>query len=139
MNACLLDRAGTTRPAAARGPRLEARHLGARHNCLWVCRISDRVVGMIGLRNAGPGMAQLRLFQVDPEWCHTSVPKKLIQCVHGQCRRAGLARMVMDARVAPPWFLQSLCRHGFWFEGCRTDLGRRVLEFRVEHGARRLA
>ena len=103
-----------------------------RQDYLWICRIAGRVVGTVGLRHAGPAAAQMCFFHVDPEWQHTSVPRKLIQCVRGHSADFCLARIVMEPRAAPRWLLRSLPRHGFQFVGCNAALGSRMLEFRVE-------
>jgi len=95
----------------------------------WVCRIAERVVGAIGVAPDGLDGLCIRLFRIDPEWQHTSVPKKLIECVRNHAERCGRSRIVVEPRVVPRWLLQSLGRYGFHFEGWRSVCDREVLEF----------
>lgn len=134
MNTCLLARPRSVKMAATGRRRAKARPLTARQDYLWLCSIGGRVVGMAGVRHDGPDAARLCLFHVDPEWQHTSVPGKLIECVRGYSRHSGLSRIVMESRVAPRWLLLSMRRRGFRLTACRMALRQQVLEFRVEHG-----
>jgi GNAT superfamily N-acetyltransferase len=104
-----------------------------------MCRIADRVVGVIGVSPDGLDGLCIRLFRIDPEWQHTSVPRKLIECVCRHARHVGRHRIVVEPRVVPRWLLQSLGRYGFQFEGWRSVCDREVLEFSVRSEPRRVA
>jgi GNAT superfamily N-acetyltransferase len=96
-----------------------------------MCRIANRVLGMIGICPDGLDGIRIHLFRIDPEWQHTSVPKKLFQRVRRYAQHHGLGRIVVEPRVVPRWLLQSLGRHGFHFEGWRSVCGRELLEFSI--------
>jgi N-acetylglutamate synthase-like GNAT family acetyltransferase len=132
MNTCLADRPTVKKSTAAR--RRRTRHLLASLDSMWVCNIGGHVVGTVGLRRVGPDAVRLSLFHVDPEWQHTSVPAKLVGCVRSHFQHAGLSQIVMDPRVAPQWVGQLLGRRGFHFDGYRDVLGKRDMEFHIEHG-----
>jgi GNAT superfamily N-acetyltransferase len=97
-----------------------------------MCRIADRLVGMIGICPDGLDGLRIHLFRIDPEWQHTSVPRKLFQRVRRHAKRRGLGRIVVEPRVVPRWLLQSLGRQGFQFEGWRSVCDRELLEFSVK-------
>jgi hypothetical protein len=97
-----------------------------------MCRIAERVVGAIGICQDGLDGLRIRLFRIDPEWQHTSVPTKLIECVRHHALCSGRSRIVIEPRVVPRWLLQSLGRHGFHFEGWRSVCDRELLEFSVQ-------
>ena len=91
------------------------------------------MVGAVELRHEGPDTAEICLFRVDPEWQHTSVPRKLLQCVRGHSRHYGLTRISMEPRMVPRWLLQSLRRRGFRLAGYASPFGKLVLEFHIEN------
>jgi hypothetical protein len=111
----------------------------AHRDWAWVCRIANRVVGAIGVGPDGLDGLCIRLFRIDPEWQHTSVPRKLIECVCRHAERLGRHRIVVEPRVVPRWLLQSLGRYGFQFEGWRSVCDRELLEFSVSHRPRPVA
>ncbi len=102
----------------------------------WICRIAERVVGAVGICPDGLDGLRIRLFRIDPEWQHTSVPRKLIECVRSQAQRTGRNRIVVEPRTVPRWLLQSFGRHGFQFEGWRSVCDRELLEFSIQRGPR---
>ena len=103
-----------------------------------MCRIAERVVGAIGVCPDGLDGLRIRLFRIDPEWQHTSVPGKLVECVRNHAQCSGRSRIVVEPRVVPRWLLQSLGRHGFQFEGWRSMCDRELLEFSVERESHRV-
>jgi N-acetylglutamate synthase-like GNAT family acetyltransferase len=115
MNTCLADRPRSAKTTAAGRRRGNARRFVAGHDYMWVCSIGGRIVGVVRLRHDGPDVARLSQFHVDPEWQHTSVPRKLICCVRTHFRHAGLSRIVVEPRVAPRWLLRSLRYREFQF------------------------
>jgi N-acetylglutamate synthase-like GNAT family acetyltransferase len=135
MSSCLADSVRTARSAAALRPRKPANRIDADQEFVWVCNIGGRVVGTVGLRHEGHNAARICLFRVDPEWQHTSVPRKLIQCVRAYSRRCGLTRISMEPRVAPRWLLASLRRRGLELVGYTAAWGHPLFEFQVARGA----
>ena len=105
----------------------------------WMCRIAGRVVGAIGVCPDGLDGLRIRLFRIDPDWQHTSVPRKLIECVRNHAQRCGRSRIVVEPRVVPRWLLHSLGRHGCQFEGWRSVCGRELLEFSLQREPRLVA
>jgi ribosomal protein S18 acetylase RimI-like enzyme len=134
MNTCLADSVRNMRSAAAVRPRTPTARIDADQEFVWVCNIGGRVVGTVGLRHEGHNEARICLFRVDPEWQHTSVPKKLIQCVRAYSRRCGLTRINMEPRVAPRWMVASLRRRGLSLVGYTSAWGRPLFQFDVERG-----
>ena len=101
-------------------------------HCLWVCRIDGRTVGVVGMCRDGLDGAQIGLFRVDPEWRHTSVPHKLMECVRTHAQRHDLTRIVAGSQAVPRWVLESLGHHGLRLAGRRTVRGTELWEFAVE-------
>ena len=110
-----------------------------RRDWAWICRIAEHVVGAIGVCPDGLNGLRIHLFRIDPEWQHTSVPGKLIECVRSHAGRSGCGRIVVEPRVVPRWLLQSFSRHGFQFEGWRSVCDRELLEFSVQREPRPVA
>lgn len=131
MNTCFADDVRDTRATPEnRDVAKGCEEVG--HEFQWVCRIGGSVVGRVGLRQDGLNSARICFFRVDPEWQHTSVPRKLIQCVRGHTRSQGVTRIMMEPRVVPRWLLQSLRRRGLRLAGYANPFGKLILEFRDE-------
>ena len=135
MNTCFADSVRNAGAAVAVRPSTAAHRADADEDLLWVCNIGGRAVGTVALRHEGRDTARICLFRVDPEWQHTSVPRKLIQCVRAYSRRCGLTRINMEPRVAPRWMLAALRHRGLQLVGYTTAWGRPLLEFDVTPGA----
>jgi hypothetical protein len=77
-------------------------------DCLLVTRIEDQVVGLARLVRDRSRTARLISLRVAPEWCHTAVPRRLIQSIREYCRSHGGLTLEWEASVAPPWMLRLL-------------------------------
>jgi GNAT superfamily N-acetyltransferase len=120
--------------AEAAGPeqkRAEAAGQDSR-DWVWMCRIAERVAGVIGVCPDGLDGLRIRLFRIDPEWQHTNIPRKLFESVRNYAQCSGRSRIIVEPRVAPRWLLESLPRHGFQFEGWRSVCDRELLEFSID-------
>jgi hypothetical protein len=76
----------------------------------WECRIGGRVVGRVGLRRDARGTVSVCLFQIDPEWQHTAVAQKLMQCIRDYTAIHGCAAIVWEPGAAPGWVQQLFAR-----------------------------
>jgi hypothetical protein len=125
---------GPRREPAARVAAANPRKIGGHGDpmdCVWISALAGQVVGMVGLCHDGPHAARVRFFRVDPEWQHTCVLTRLVQCVYDYCLSHGFAKVVLPSHAIPPWMLRCLAHSGLRFAGPR-DLGaEQMLEFDV--------
>src|SRR3989304_1898970 len=84
-------------------------------NSLWINKIGDRIVGLARLVQDGPMKVRLVYFHIDPEWCHTKIPEKLLRTIQNFCRDHGGLKMILSSNTLPPWLLTLLNHNGFRF------------------------
>lgn len=92
-------------------PRVGRR--GRQRDCLWVAKLQDKVVGMVHILHEGPHVARLHCFRIQPQWQHTPVLTRLIDCVHGYCWNEGYLKLLVESRVTPRVVQQMLHHRGF--------------------------
>ena len=99
--------------------------------CLFVSNIGNDIVGAAEIVQDRPQTFRLVGFRVSSEWCHTSVPSRLLRDVHDFCWRQGGLILAMESGVAPPWVLCVLNHCGFRYARTTESSGRKVMEFTV--------
>jgi len=80
---------------------------------LWLAKVQDHVVGMIGVLHEQRHVARLSCFRVRPEWQRIAVLTRLADQVHHYCWDQGYLKLVVPSHVAPGVFQQMLGQRGF--------------------------
>lgn len=99
---------------------------------LFVSNIGGENVGVARVVEDRPGEARIVLFRVASEWCHTSVPKRLLRDIHEFCQERDCRTLSLEPGATPPWMSLVLERCGFRVLRRKESSGRKALEFRVE-------
>ncbi len=80
---------------------------------LWLAKIGDQVLGMIGVLHEGRHVARLSCFGVQPGWEQTALVTRLMDLVHHYCWNQGYLKLLVPSHVAPSVLQQILDHRGF--------------------------
>ncbi len=94
-------------------PSLRDRRISHPRDRLWLAKIEDRVVGMIGILHEEPHVARLSCFRVQPGSQQTPVVTRLMDQVYHYCWDQGYLKLVVPSYVAPCVLQQMLDYRGF--------------------------
>jgi hypothetical protein len=94
-------------------PSLHGSRISHPRDRLWLAKIQDHVVGMIGVFHEESHVARLSCFHVQPGSQQTPVLTRLMDQMHHYCWSEGYLKLLVPSQVAPCVLQQMLDHRGF--------------------------
>jgi ribosomal protein S18 acetylase RimI-like enzyme len=112
---------------------IESEYLGRDGAHFWVAQSGDEIVGMVGVAEDEPDIAQIRRLRVKPE-CQgqTGVAAKLMETAISFCRHHGYLKVVLDTAFETRPAIETFDRFAFHHDRTRSIGGKEVLEFYLD-------
>ncbi len=112
---------------------IQAGYLANERNHFWIAEHDGQPVGMIGVAEDEPNIAEIRRLRVDPEYKGLeAVPEKLLERALQFCRHHGYLKVVLDTRVEPGPAKALFERFGFNHHRTRSVQDKELLEFYLD-------
>lgn len=98
----------------------------------WVAEIESRPVGIIGVWQDEPDVAEIRRLRVDPAYTGRGVTTKLMETALAFCRREGYLKVILDTRIEQGPAMRLFERFAFQHTRTRSVAGKDLHEFYLD-------
>jgi len=98
----------------------------------WVADHDGQVVGMVGVAEDEPNVAEVRRLRVDPECQRHRIAEKLMETALSFCRHHGYLKVRLDTRLERGQATELFDRFAFQHHRSRAVPGKELLEFYLD-------
>ncbi len=98
----------------------------------WVAEVDGEVVGMVGVAEDEPNIAEIRRMRVCPEMHGKGVATRLMEQALQFCRHHGYLKVRLDTRLEPGHAAEMFERFAFQHHRTREVPGKELLEFYLD-------
>jgi putative acetyltransferase len=98
----------------------------------WVAEFEGQVVGMVGVAEDEPNVAEIRRLRVDPDRQNHGIGMRLMETALGFCRHHGYLKVRLDTRLEKGQATELFDRFAFQHHRTRDVPGKEVLEFYLD-------
>lgn len=110
-------------------------YLDTDHANFWVAEYDGGIVGMVGVAEDEPNVAEIRRLRVEPDLQGVGIGLKLMETALAFCRHHGYLKVRLDTRLEPTQTglaAQLFDRFAFQHNRTREVAGKAVLEFYLD-------
>jgi N-acetylglutamate synthase-like GNAT family acetyltransferase len=111
---------------------IEEAYLNAEKANFWVAVYEDRVVGMVGVAEDEPNVAEVRRLRVENDLQARGIGRLLLEAALGFCRHHGYLKVRLDTRIEKDTASDMFDRFGFQHHRSRDVPGKELLEFYLD-------
>lgn len=111
---------------------IPAAYLEPARGHFWVAEIEQRPVGIIGVWEDEPDVAEIRRLRVDPAFVGHGVTTKLMETALAFCRREAYLKVILDTRIEHGPAMRLFERFAFQHTRTRSVGGKDLLEFYMD-------
>ena len=98
----------------------------------WVAEHAGRVVGMVGVAEDEPNVAEIRRLRVEPDLQNTDIGRELMEAALSFCRHHGYLKVRLDTRMEKGTAAALFDRFAFQHHRTKDVPGKEVLEFYLD-------
>lgn len=98
----------------------------------WVAELHGKRVGIIGVWEDEPDVAEIRRLRVDPAYVGHGVTTRLMETALAFCRREGYLKVILDTRIEQGPAKRLFERFAFQHNRTRSVAGKELLEFYLD-------
>lgn len=107
-------------------------YLNAERSNFWVAVLEGKVVGMVGVAEDEPDVAEIRRLRVEPSLQHQGIGIRLMEEALGFCRHHGYLKVRLDTRLEKGRATELFERFAFQHHRTRDVPGKELLEFYLD-------
>ncbi|MFA7236976.1 MAG: GNAT family N-acetyltransferase [Phycisphaeraceae bacterium] len=98
----------------------------------WVAELNGKIVGMIGVAEDEPNIAEIRRLRVQPDLQATEIGDKLMETALYHCRHHGYLKVRLDTRLERGRATELFEKFAFQHHRTRDVPGKELLEFYMD-------
>ncbi len=98
----------------------------------WVAEVDGEVVGMVGLAEDEPNIAEIRRLRVKPELHTQGIATRLMEMALAFCRHHGFLKVRLDTRLQPGHAAELFERFAFQHHRTKEVPGKELLEYYLD-------
>jgi len=98
----------------------------------WVAEVDGKVVGMVGVAEDEPDLAEVRRLRVDPDYRNRGIAHKLMETALSFCNHHGYLKVVLDTAFHEGPALEVFDKFAFQHNRTRTVGGKELVEFYLD-------
>jgi len=111
---------------------IEEAYLNAEKAGFWVAEVDGKVVGMVGVAEDEPNVAEIRRLRVEREFQSKGIGTMLLEEALGFCRHHSYLKVRLDTRIEKDTATDLFDRFGFQHHRSRDVPGKELLEFYLD-------
>ena len=98
----------------------------------WVAEVEGQVVGMVGVAEDEPDLAEVRRLRVHPDYRNQGIAYKLMESALSFCHHHGYLKVILDTAFHEGPALEVFERFAFQHNRTRSVGGKELLEFYLD-------
>ncbi len=111
---------------------IDEAYLRSERNDFWIAEYQGQVVGMVGVAEDEPDVAEIRRLRVEPSLQQRGIGMRLMETAIGFCRHHGYLKVRLDTRLERGRATELFDRFAFQHHRTRDVPGKELLEFYLD-------